>query len=102
MAVWSGKWKYPAEAVVFSASRPLCRFAVDLAHFDRRQGDVLQGCHVRVKVELLEDETDLVPQLGHVGFRLVHAHAVHDEFALLDGLQAVDAAVEPPSGIGAG
>jgi hypothetical protein len=47
---------------------------------------------VRIQIKLLENESDFGADLGHVDFSVVDLHAVHDEFTLLDGFQAVDAA----------
>jgi hypothetical protein len=47
-----------------------------------------------IEVELLEDEPDLSPELGHVDRPVVDLHIVHDELTLLDLLEAIDAANE--------
>jgi hypothetical protein len=57
-----------------------------------RQGDVLEDSHVRVEIELLKDHPDLGTELGDVGRRVAQGHTVHDDLALLDQLQLVDAA----------
>ena len=40
-------------------------------------------------MEHLKDKTDLRPYLGHIDLFVMHRHAIDNEFAFLDGLQAV-------------
>ena len=63
-------------------------------HLGRRQRDVLQHRHVREEVEGLEDHAHLgaEPREVHVGRG--DALAVHQDLALLDGLEPIDAADE--------
>src|SRR5918995_4867367 len=52
--------------------------------------DVLGDRHVRIQVELLEDHADLAAQLVEARSSLVELHAVHNELAGGDLLEAVD------------
>jgi len=63
-----------------------------LAHVDRGEGDVLKGRHVRVEVELLEYEADLLAHAAQVDLGVVDGHAVDVDLPILDGLELVDAA----------
>ena len=65
---------------------------IDVPDFDGCDGCILQRCHVRIEIEGLKDKTDLRPYLGHIDLFVMHRHAVDDEFAFLDGLQAIDTA----------
>ena len=74
------------------------------AHVDRRLDDVLERGHVREEVEALEDHADLLALLRDVpllvldelavGLAVADEVAVHEDPALLDLLEVVDAADE--------
>jgi hypothetical protein len=46
---------------------------------------------VGIEVELLKNKTDFSPQFSHIGFVVIHVHAVDDKLAFLDRFQAVNA-----------
>jgi hypothetical protein len=73
------------------APEPFGFLLFELSHFDGSDSDVCKRRHMRVEIELLEDETDFGAQPGHVGLFLVNPHTVDDEFTLFDPFQAVDA-----------
>src|SRR5215203_3265172 len=62
----------------------------DVLDLHRGELDVLGDRHVRIQVELLEDHADLAAQLVEARSSLVELHAVHNEFAGGDVLEAVD------------
>src|SRR5215472_18690056 len=58
------------------------------------EGDVLQHRHVREEIEGLEDHADLGAELGQVPAVAGNGVTVHEDLALLDRLEPVDAADE--------
>src|SRR5215213_8081569 len=72
-------------------ARPCIRLREPL-HLGRREGHVLHDRLVREEVELLEDHPDLRAQLRQRLTGAAHGPSVEAHLALVDGLQAVDAA----------
>src|SRR5262249_31956599 len=59
---------------------------------DRRPPDVLDHAHMRKQIEALEDDADVAAKRVEVDAGARHAIAMQADLAVLDGLEAVDAA----------
>ena len=64
----------------------------DAQHIDRSQHDVLQHGHMREQVELLKHHAQLGTHAGKILAFLRQGLALDENFARVDGLQAVDGA----------